>query len=417
MGRSCQRSHLRSPFPPTVIEILDRLLRRERTSLQQARRIQIVLGVAQGESNAQLARRLCLREETVTRWRDRFATVLDELDQPLEELTDRDLEHHLLDALKDCPRSGAPGKFTAEQICAIIALALEDPADSGRPISHWSRRELADEAVKRRIAEEISARTVGRILDEADLKPHKSQYWLNPKIDDLEFHDEQVRMVCDAYEEAIPSYQQEVHTVSVDEKTSIQALERIAPTLPMKPGTVERREFEYARHGTLALIPSFEVATGQIICSSIGPTRTEDDFADHISRTIDTDTQAQWIFVADQLNTHKSEALVRLIAQRCSITDDLGNKEKEGILKSQETRSQFLSDPSHRIRFIYTPKHCSWLNQVEIWFGILARKLLRRASFTSVHDLRQRISAFIDYFNKTMSKPFKWTYKGRPLQA
>lgn len=198
--------------------------------------------------------------------------------------------------------------------------------------------------------------------------------------------------------------------------TGIQALERAHPTLPMQPGKVERREFEYIRHGTLSLIANFEVALGQVITPSLGPTRTEVDFARHIAQTIATDPDAEWTFVLDQLNTHQSESLVRLVADRCSLSADLGIKDKSGILKSMPSRAAFLSDPSHRIRFVYTPKHSSWLNQIEIWFSILIRRLLKRASFTSTDDLRQRVLAFIDFFNRT-AKPFKWTYTGRPLKA
>jgi transposase len=203
--------------------------------------------------------------------------------------------------------------------------------------------------------------------------------------------------------------------VSVDEKTGIQALERAHPTRPMRPGQVERREFEYIRHGTQSLIVSFEVALGQIVASSVGPTRTEADFVAHIEQTIAIDPEASWVFVADQLNTHKSESLVRLVAKHCEIEDDLGVKGQSGVLQSMATRTAFLQDCGHRIRFIYTPKHTSWLNQVEIWFSILVRRLLKRGSFSSVEHLRQRMLAFIDYFNQTLAKPFKWTYTGRTL--
>jgi transposase len=205
--------------------------------------------------------------------------------------------------------------------------------------------------------------------------------------------------------------------VSTDEKTGMQALERLHETKPVRPGLVERVEFEYIRHGTLCLMANFEVATGRVISPSIGPTRTEADFAAHIEQTVDTDPDATWIFVADQLDTHRSAKLVELVARRCGIEEALGVKGKSGILKSKKTRKNFLEDASHRIRFVYTPRHCSWLNQVEIWFSILARRLLKRSSFTSVEDLESRVLQFIAYFNSVLAKPFRWTYTGRPLQA
>jgi transposase len=204
--------------------------------------------------------------------------------------------------------------------------------------------------------------------------------------------------------------------VSIDEKTGIQALEPTHPDRPMAPGQVQRREFEYVRHGTQALIASFDVATGQVV-GSVGDTRTEADFARHLETTLAHGPPGTWIFICDQLNTHKSESLVRLVARHCGIADDLGEKGRSGILKSQASRMAFLEDPGHRIRFVYTPKHTSWLNQVEIWFSLLVRRLLKRGTFTSKADLRDKILAFIDYFNRTLAKPFKWTYAGRALVA
>ena len=205
--------------------------------------------------------------------------------------------------------------------------------------------------------------------------------------------------------------------MSVDEKTGMQALERIHASKPVRPGLVERIEFEYHRHGTLCLIANFEVATGKILSPTLGPTRTEADFAAHIDATIATDADARWIFVADPLDTHRSASLVELVARRCGLEEPLGIKGKTGILKSKQTRRAFLQDPTHQICFVYTPRHCSWLNQVEIWFSILARRLLKRASFTSLDDLRTRVLDFISYFNNVLGKPFRWTYTGRPLQA
>jgi hypothetical protein len=244
------------------------------------------------------------------------------------------------------------------------------------------------------------------------LQPHRKRYWLTPPPDDPVELAEQIGMVCEVYEATPVLAAQGTHVMSTDEMTGVQALERLHPCLPMLPGHVERQEFEYERHGTPSLIANLEVATGRVIMPSLGPTRTEADFAAHIAQTIQTDPEAAWIFITDQLNTHQSETLVRLVAAQCGIQENLGMKGKSGHLSNMRTRAAFLSDPSHRIRFVYTPKHSSWLNQIEIWFSILVRRLLARASWVSVTQLRQGILAFIAYYNRLSNGPFHWTYKG-----
>ena len=210
--------------------------------------------------------------------------------------------------------------------------------------------------------------------------------------------------MCQIYKEAQQLRTQGVHIVSCDEMTGIQAIERAYPTAAMTLGEVERVEFEYIRHGTLSLIASWDVAAGQVLNPLLGKTRNANDFAEHIANTISSDSQAKWIFLVDQLNTHKSEQLVRLVQERCELDVELGIKGKKGILQSMETRATFLSDPTHRIMFVYIPKHTSWLNQIECWFSILVRRLLKRGNFTSTPDLKQQILDFIAYFNRTLSR-------------
>lgn len=206
--------------------------------------------------------------------------------------------------------------------------------------------------------------------------------------------------------------------MSTDELTGVQALERKHPGLPLAPGKVERREFEYVRHGTRSFILSRDVVTGQIVAPACVPTRTEADFLAHLQAVVATHPEAtRWHIVCDQLNTHQSESLVRWVADLSNITEDLGVKGESGILASMVSRAAFLSDPSHHVVFHYTPKHSSWLNQIDIWLSILVRKLLKRASFASVEDLQARVFAFINYYNRTMAKPFKWAYQGKSLTA
>jgi transposase len=216
------------------------------------------------------------------------------------------------------------------------------------------------------------------------------------------------------YAKAPQRAKQGERTISLDELTGVQALERKHPDLPMQPGHVLRREFEYIRHGTLSWFLNFDVVTGEVIEPSWGPRRTEEDALAHIQRLVGSDPKAtKWHLMLDNLNIHQSEALVRWVAECEGIAPaTLGVKGKSGILQSMASRAAFLHDSSHQVVVYYTPKHASWMNQVEIWLSILGRKLLKRGNFSSLDDLRDQILAFIAYYNGTMAKPIKWTYTG-----
>lgn len=249
-----------------------------------------------------------------------------------------------------------------------------------------------------------------------NLQPHRIRYWLHSseKGENPEVFAAKVNEICELYRNAMELNALGIHIVSTDEMTGVPALEHKYPDKLPLPGACATMEFEYIRHGTTSLIGCFDIASGKIYPPYLNKTRTEKDFCQAIREVVETDPENGWVFVCDGLNTHKSEALVRYVAEACDLKADLGEKGKSGRLKSQKSRENFLHDPEHRIRFSYTPKHSSWMNQIEIWFGIINRKLLKRKSYISVEALETSIQRFIEQYNLT-AQPFKWTYAGIPL--
>jgi hypothetical protein len=229
--------------------------------------------------------------------------------------------------LSDAPRPGCPGKITAEQVAQILAVACESPKLSGRPITRWTHRELRDEVLKRKIVASISVAQVGRYLQQAALQPHRSKMWLNTTEKNPDTFEREAAAVCQTYLDAPGKAALDgTHTVSVDEATSLQAIERNAPDKPAQPGSVAKQEFEYTRHGTTTLTAGLDVVTGQIVSPTLEGTRTEPEFVDHIARTVNLDPTGEWIFVVDNLNTHASESLVNWVAEQCGMHEPLGKK-------------------------------------------------------------------------------------------
>jgi transposase len=252
----------------------------------------------------------------------------------------------------------------------------------------------------------MSRATIWRILDDADLKPHRSVYWLNSHDPDF---DAKAKAICRLYVDAPRLYEQGQLLICCDEKTGMQILQRKYPTQPARPGKPEKREFEYIRHGTRALITSFVVPTGEVVWD-LGPTRTSSDFAAHLLRVVQHFHGWQQItWVLDNLNTHWS-------LEACEILAALnGRPFLPRALKTGQQRKTFLTDPGYPYRFVFTPTHGSWLNQVELWFSVLARRFLRRGDFASPADFEARRRAFLDDYNERQAHPYRWTYTGEPL--
>ena len=368
----------------------------------------------------QIAKKLNVSRKCVGKWRLRWhcsseALIAIEANESYAALL-RSVE----DTLRDDYRSGRPSVFSDEQVAKIISLASQSPRDLDRPVNDWTGRELADEARLQNIVPSISVSRVNVFLKLVDLKPQLHKGWCFTTEKDKELFDKQVSEVCQTYLSAsLQSDACGTHTVCVDEMTSLQANERRASSKLPLPGQIGKRECQYTRHGTLSLTGSWDVTAGQLIHTTIAKTRTAEDFASHISKTVQSDPNGHWVFVMDNLNTHYGEPIVRKVAQLLGIDEStLGDKKRrKGILGSERSRKAFLTDKSHRIRFVFIPKHSSWLNQIEMVFGVIARRVMRNGNFIGVADLENKLQQFIDYFNRTFAKPISWKYDGTSSRA
>jgi DDE superfamily endonuclease len=305
------------------------------------------------------------------------------------------------------PARADPELFPPEERHQVLCLATTKPADVGVPASHWSLNDLAYHILKEAHYADMSRSTIQRILAQADLKPHCSRYWLTSHDPDFEA---KALDICRLYLDSFRLFEQGELVVSVDEKTSIQALERLHETMPTLPGLIERREFEYRRHGTRCLIGSLVVPTGQII-GSVTAHRGRWDFIRHIRDVVEMFPKVKrFHWVMDNLNTHWTFELCRYLA----VDGGCWNGGKGLRLRKGKERREFLTSGCERHVVHFTPKHGSWLNQIEIWFGVLSRRVLRRGDFTSVQDLTKKILDFIAYYNTHFAHPYEWTYTGKP---
>ena len=383
-------------------------------------RATIVLLAAEGMQNKEISFHVDLHPNQVGKWRRKFIAEQSRLNDISNEQPE-DLNKELIKILKDAPRKGKPRKITDDQRTFIITIACQNPSDYGFELSQWSLPSLQKCVIQQGIIDSISTASINRILNEQNLQPHKNRYWLHSteKYEDPETYKAKVHAINEVYHYAEEIRQRagdsNVHIYSTDEMTGIQALEHLHPDKLPLPGMQAKHEFEYIRHGTISLIGFYNVITGTVADPFLNPTRTETDFVTAFDQMIQTDPVGEWIIIADNLNTHISESLVLYVAEQIGYSDDLGKKGKSGILHTKETRAAFLTDPTHRIRFLFTPKHCSWMNQIEIWFGIINRQLLKRKSYTSVEDLVSSITRYIEQYNRMFAHPFNWRYNTTPL--
>ena len=299
----------------------------------------------------------------------------------------------------------ARSAFPPSERVDVLAMATRKPATYHGPATRWSLDDVVAALSQHRL-QPLSRSSIWRILEEADRKPHRSVYWLNSHDPDFESKAQDIGQLS---RQALRFYQEGRLVICADEKTGRQILQRRYPTQPVQPGKPEKREHEDIRHGVRAFIASFVVATGQVVWH-LGQTRTSADFATHLANVVhQLPAMQRYDWVVDHLHTHWSLDVCRLVAQWCGVPF------VAKALRRGAQRRAFLSDLTHKHVFHFPPKHGSWLNQVELWLSVLARRFLKRGDFDSVHDFATRLSDYLEIYNTHHAHPYRWTSTGQPL--
>src|SRR5712692_4451754 len=394
-GLLARRHPMPTPIAPPIIlsqnarTDLQAVARAHSTPQSLALRARIVLRAAELDrpTNLNIGHELGCSNLTVGKWRRRYLALG-------------------LPGLQDAMRAGRPRTIASPTRVQVISVASALPQAQDRTVTRWTLDEIVATLLDALHTDTISRSSIWRILQDVDLKPHKSEYWLNSHDEDF---DAKAQTICQLYAKAIESYKQGRLVICCDEKTGMQVLERKTPTKPAQPGRRERREHEYIRHGTRVLINSLAVATGQLAWTT-GTTRKATDFVAHLKRAYQNlPRMERYDWVMDNLNTHWSLDVCRLVARWCKVPCE-PEKLKKGV-----QRRAFLCDPRHRHVFHFTPKHGSWLNQAELFFRVLHRRLLARGSFPSAKDFDRRLERFLQDYNARHAHPYRWTYTGEPL--
>ncbi len=395
--------------------ILEQIAKGTHVKLHHKERAKIILASDEGLNNCEVARKVKSNRKTVGKWVRRWVEAavdinLIEMDKPFR------LKREIESVIEDAKRAGAPKTFTEEETARIVNLATDRPEKHNVPADLWSLSLLAQKAVELGYVESISKTTVWRMFCEFLFKPHQVKKWMFLKYckKDKSFT-ARVDQICKLYLHSKELSSNGIEVVSADECCGIQAIKlTYSPALAKmggKKNLVDRNDYE--RNGTTGILAARFVTSGQVV-SMVQGTRTEKDFANLIEKVIDGDRSKKYIIVVDQLNTHMSESLVKKSAEYEGLDPQtLGVKGESGVMESMKTRMEFLSDPDRHLMFVYTPVHCSWMNQVEVFFSILKNRILTSiSSYASVEELEQRIKAFIAHYNEHLAKPFMWKFKG-----